>query len=215
MTDELLHPTADRLSAYAEGDVADGDRAVLESHMVGCARCQAEVEEWRSLFAGLAALPQLAPSGGFADRVMGRVHIRQPWHARVAALVRRLVPHTTTGWTLAVAFLALPTLVTGGAMTWVFSQPWLSIQGVWLFVQDRAAGALVALGDRTATALVGSDLTLWLVDWANALVSEAGVGGLGAAAAALGTLLAASAWILYQNLIRTPTRDRHYVSYSF
>lgn len=193
MTDELLHPTADRLSAYAGGDLADGDRAVLESHMVGCARCQAEVEEWRSLFAGLAALPQFAPSTGFADRVMARVRIRRPWPARVAALVRRLVPHSTTGWALAVAFLALPTLVTAGGLTWLFSRPWLTMEAVWLFVRDRAAGGLVAVGARTSTVLVENDVTRWLVSWADTLVSQAGLGGLGAAAAVLGTVTAMSA----------------------
>src|SRR5690606_15160866 len=104
----MLHPTPERLESYVEGALDDAERAVIESHLVTCARCQAEADEWKAVFAALSSLPRFAPSPGFADRVMAGVQVRQPWTVRVMDLLRRLVPSGTTGWLLATALLALP-----------------------------------------------------------------------------------------------------------
>jgi hypothetical protein len=54
----------------------------------------------------------------------------------------------------------------------------------------------------------------WLGAFGRGLVAVE-PGQLGIAAAAMLALSGLSAWVLYRNLIRTPTRERHHVSYSF
>lgn len=211
----MLHPTPDRLEAYVDGSLADADRAVLESHIVSCGRCEAEVEEWRALFAALSSLPHVEPTAGFADRVMAGVHVHQPWPARVAALLRRLVPTTTAGWALASAFLALPVLLAGGTTAWLLSRPWLTPQGLWLFARERAVDAVLSLAGRAGVAVLESDAALGVTTWARSLLTEVGARELGAAAALSATLIALSTWILYQNLFRTPTREKSYATYCF
>ena len=103
MSEPILHPPPDRLQAYVEGSLDEADRAVLDSHLLVCPNCHGEIEQWRTLFATLATLPQFSPALGFVERVMAGVHVRQPWAARVAEFLRRLVPNTTAGWAAATA----------------------------------------------------------------------------------------------------------------
>ena len=73
MNERMLHPTTEILEAFAEGGLDAADGAVVQSHLLGCHRCDSVVEEWRSVFYSLAQLPRLAPSRGFAERVMAHV----------------------------------------------------------------------------------------------------------------------------------------------
>lgn len=211
----MLHPASDRLEAYVEDSLDGSDRAVLESHLVSCIRCQSEVDELRALFAALGALPRLAPTPGFADRIMAGVQIRQPWTLRVAAWLRRWVPSGTTGWALVTAILSLPVLGAGGVTAWLLSQPRFTMHGLWMLVRDRTADAAMSLAARAGTAVIESNIALRLWEWASALPAGFGLGELGAAAALVATVTAGSAWILYQNLFRSSTREKTYGTYCF
>jgi anti-sigma factor RsiW len=202
----MLHPASQEVEAYVAGSLADADRAVLESHLIGCPHCAAEVEEWRALFAGLAALPHLDPTPGFMDRVLADVRIHQPWPARVAALLRRLAPTSTMGWFLVTALLSLPVLIMGGALTWLLSRPWLSLEELWIFASFRAEATLLALTRRLAALVIESPTTLWVVDGVKQLLTWIGAPGIGAAAAIGAALITLSVWTLYQNLFRHSTR---------
>jgi len=210
-----MHPESDRLEAYVEGGLPPAERAVLESHLGACARCQAEVEEWRALFGLLASLPRLAPAPGFADRVLAGVRVRRPWPARAAALLARLWPRGTRGWALAAAFLAFPVVLGGALAGWLLTRPGVTPWALWVFVRDRAGEALGALAARAASGVLESTLVLRAVQAVESLVTRAGVEALGAAAALFATLMLVSAWVLYQNLFRTPSRGAHHVSLSF
>lgn len=85
------HLSAERLQAFLDGLLSEGERNGVEEHLASCARCTAELDGWRTLFEGLEDLPTLAPQSGFADRVMTGVHAPEPlsWAARVRA---RLMP---------------------------------------------------------------------------------------------------------------------------
>lgn len=211
----MLHPASDRLEAYVEDSLDGSDRAVLESHLISCARCQSEVDELRALFTTLAALPRLVPTPGFADRVMAGVRIQQPWALRVAAWLRRWVPSGTTGWALVTAILSLPVLLAGGATAWLLSQPRFTVHGLWLMVRDRTVDAALSLAGRAATAAIESNIALRFWEWVTALPAGFGAGELGAAAALLATVTAGSGWILYQNLFRSSTREKTYGTYCF
>ena len=60
MNEPINHPTAEKLQGFVEGLLDAGDRAVLESHLLGCPECSGEVEEWRSLYMVLGSMPTLS-----------------------------------------------------------------------------------------------------------------------------------------------------------
>jgi anti-sigma factor RsiW len=208
----MLHPAPGEVEAYAAGTLGDADRAVLESHLLGCEQCAGEVEEWRALFSGLASLPYLEPTPGFVDRVMANIEIRQPWPLRVAALLRRLIPTTTWGWSLVLGFFSLPVLVMGGAATWFISRPWITVEGLLLFFRIRAESMLLALVQRTAAVVIESQATLWVIDGVRQLLTRLGAPGFGAAAMIGAVLIMLSIWTLYQNLFRASRRGGHHAT---
>ncbi|HET9982304.1 MAG TPA: zf-HC2 domain-containing protein [Longimicrobiales bacterium] len=215
MSESILHPGPDQLEAYVEETLDEAQQAVLESHLLGCPRCQAELEEWRGLFAALSSMPGLEPSLGFADRIMAGVTLPQPAPARLAERVRRWLPRSTMGWALVTMFLALPAAAAAAAIAWIASTPWLSLDGVLLYTFDKASAGTAWLTGRVGALLLQSEAAQWLASFGKALVATAGLRGLGAAAALFGMLVVASAWILYQNLFRLHTRDANYATYSF
>jgi hypothetical protein len=211
----MYHPSPDNLEAFAEGILRPDDRAVVASHLLACHRCEGVVEDWRSLFHALSALPRFAPAVGFADRVMRRVRVRQPWHARAGAAFGRYLPHTTRGWALAAAFLALPVLAGGSFAAWLLSKSYVTTHGLWVFATDRFFGAAQSGVVGVTKFLMQTDIAAWLARSAGTVFSASGARGLGALAAASAVLIVLSAWILYTNLFRTPDRKSHYVTFSF
>jgi len=215
---ELEHLSAESLQGYAEGAIGETDRGVLDSHLATCPQCASELEEWRSLFAGLAALPKYEPTHGFADRVMARVRIPvvQPVWAQVVEgcrrVAQRLTPRTAGAWALAASSIILPLLVGGGLVTWLVSKDYITAQSLWAFFSDRATSSMQSLGTSALSTVMESSIANWLVEQARALVASAGTRGLGALGLALGSLTMLSSWILYRNLFRTPTREANHVS---
>ncbi len=81
------HLSAERIQALLEGELPARERLLVEEHVDSCARCAAEVQAWSHLLTQLGDLPELSPSEGFQERVIGRVHL--PEHAPLAARIRR------------------------------------------------------------------------------------------------------------------------------
>lgn len=69
------HLNAERLQAFLDGDLPEGERAAAEAHLDVCPRCAVELDVWRELMTDLDDLPALGPTGGFAERVMSAVHV--------------------------------------------------------------------------------------------------------------------------------------------
>ena len=205
------HPETERLEALAAGELDRGEAAVVESHLVGCARCREEVEEWRALFGALAELPGVERSAHFADGVMARVAVRSIWAERFAALVRWLTPRTTTAWALVAAVLALPALVYAGVFAWLAAQPWFTVAGLSVFVQQTLPGWIAGFGER----LLGAVVYYGPVQSVLAAFGTMESGTLALLAAAFGTTVVVSIWVLYTNLIHTPKRDSGYATYAF
>lgn len=217
MSDSLLHPSSERLEALIEGNLDEAEQSVLNSHVLGCPRCQTELEEWRSLFTALSSLPQLEPSLRFAEQIMAAISLPVPLPAKVTSIFRRFVPKSKTGWTLAGLVLALPVIFTGVVVTWIMSQPWLTLEGLLVFTYGRVAGAATMFVNYLGRELLTSAPALLIGRSAQKLIAEAGAGQLGILIAGLATLTLLSVWILYRFLFRTTTtRDTtNYASYSF
>jgi anti-sigma factor RsiW len=219
MSQNMHHPKPARLEALVDGTLPETEGATVASHVQTCGRCAAEVEELRQLFAALADLPRVAPSAGFADRVMAGVRVAEapatvPARPPLADRLRALVPGRRLGWSLAAAFTGVPAVATAAALVWLASQPTLSAQALWIFATQRIAAAASAATGWLVESLAATRLAGWLGAFGRGLVAVE-PGQLGIAAAAMLALSGLSAWVLYRNLIRTPTRERHHVSYSF
>lgn len=211
MTESMGHPETERLQELAAGRMDASDAAVVESHLSACERCRDEVEEWSAIFGLLSSTTDFAPSSGFAERVMTRVDVRVPLSVRISALVDRVLPRSTRGWTLAAAFMALPALIYLGAFAWLASRPWFSTG--WLLTAARdgliggMTGAFSAAWDWTASRP--------LVQSALQTLAAAGTETIGLGLAVFGTATVVSAWVLYRHLIRTPSRDSGYATFAF
>lgn len=217
---ETQHPSADRLEAFVEGTLQAGDRVVLESHLLSCPACQTQVEEWRGLFSALASLPQFEPSLGFANRVMEQVRVApraawQEWAERANALVTRIAPKTNYGWSLAVAFFALPIILGGSAIAWLISNSYISPDALLGYTRESLVQGLQGIGSTALGFVMQSDIAAWVVANVSAVVTTAGVTGLGAMFAGAGTMTVLSIWVLYRNLFRSPSRESDYALYSF
>lgn len=72
-TERNDHLSAEGIQAFLEGELPDVEAGAVQEHVGSCARCRAEVEAFQLLFAELGALPEMAPSEHFAERVMGNL----------------------------------------------------------------------------------------------------------------------------------------------
>jgi hypothetical protein len=217
---EPQHLSAETLQTFAEGLLPDGDRAVVESHLVACTRCQSQAEEWRTLFAALSALPRFELSAGFPDRVIAGLHSSHatsivPWLQRAGRMAVRVAPKTTRGWAVAAAFLALPVVSGGLVLAWLLSSPYITAATLWAFVTDRGAHALQSLGSGTISWAMKTDAAAFIVRTSGQLVHQIGMSGVGALIAGGAFATTLSAWVLYKNLFRSPSRETNYVSFSF
>lgn len=212
MTDSMIHPGAERLDAYVEGTLDKGDRAVIESHLIGCDRCQAEIEETRSLFTALAALPHFDPSPGFALRVMQHVKLPDPWYVRAGQYLQVFVPRTTRGWAFATGIFSLPLVTFATLVLWLLSKPYITSENLVTFGWMRTSAAAAAAVDTLAAAFMRSDIAIMIARG----VQAGFTGGLreaGLIALAFAVLTCLSTWVLYQNLFRSQSRRSNYASY--
>jgi anti-sigma factor RsiW len=219
MSDSLLHPNPERLQSLVEGTLDAGEQAVLESHLLECTTCQHDVQEWRSLFSVLSALPQFSPSVHFADNVMASVRLPDPWYVRalikVGDRMQVIAPKTTRGWAFATALLALPFAAFAVLATWLLSKPYMTPSNVLAFTMHRGSELINGVAQAVLAQLMETDIALFVARQLEALTS-AGLGTAGALLAAVAVATAGSAYILYQNLFRAHAhRNERYVSYSF
>jgi hypothetical protein len=214
VSDTMLHPAAERLDALVEGNLAGAERLVVESHLVGCSRCQTEVEELRALFSALARLQHFDPAPGFVNRVMSQVRLPEPWWTRAGQMLGQLAPRTSRGWAFASAMFALPLVGIGSVMLWLLSKPYISGDGLVAFTTAQAGTRISAVWQNVLGGLIKNDITLFFARSLEAMANS-GFAGAGSAAALFAGLSILSVYVLYQNLFRSPARSSDYVSYSF
>ena len=216
---ETYHPAADRLEAFVEGTLQAADRVVLDSHLMSCHECQAQVEEWRALFAALSRMPHFEPATGFANRVMAHVRVAprtawQEWGARANALVTQIAPKTNYGWSLAAAFLALPVILGASAVAWLLSKSYITPEALLGYTRQSLVEGLQGIGSTVLAAVLQTDLAAWVVANVGTLISTTGVTGLSVILAGAGASTVLSTWVLYRNLFRSRSRESDYALFS-
>ncbi len=211
------HPATEILEDYLERLLPAREAARIRAHVTVCASCRRRIAAEERLTAALSALPELAPSEGFAARVMAGVRIGRPvptprpapaW-SRALAWVRNALPQTREAWA-AVAGMSLAPLTTAGiALYTVFSHPTLTLGGLMSFLWWQAGDVLARAGAAGMAVVSESVPAFQAFTLAQSLVHAplAVFGGL----LAFTALLAASAWILVTNLRTTSTMDRTHV----
>lgn len=218
MSENVEHPTTERLQELVEESLDERQRAVVESHLSVCASCSREAEELQALFGALSELSTFAPSPGFADAVMAKVRIREPvlapLFAGAGAWIERITPQTTRGWAAAAAMLALPLVGATLLVTWLMAQPGVTPQGLWTLTSEFA-GSAASTGWQWAWArFAGTNLAAWLAQ-ASELAQSVGRGEIGLAAVVFATMTIGSAYVLYQNLFRPEARRTEHATYVF
>jgi hypothetical protein len=203
------HLTEWTLEQLAEGMLSRQDEAQARAHLEACARCGAELEAFRAMFAALGALPRFAPSPAFADAVMERVRVA-PQGSPALARLNRWLPKTRRGWMLLTAALVAPAVPMIAFALWVLIDPLMSAASLWqwlsLEVQEGAritAGSLVSFGSSLGV--------VERTDQLLAALSAVPLGTLSTVVGILGVAIPLSAWTLVR-LTRTPTQEVTYAN---
>ena len=94
----------DRLQDLLDGDVAGSERAALESHVAGCARCRAQFAKLKKLDGLLRAkIDSPAPNASFDQQVFARInafdaHARERARRRIDRELKDNLEMLSRGW---------------------------------------------------------------------------------------------------------------------
>ena len=201
------HLPEEMLEAIAEGALPPGDRSEAVAHVEACSRCATEIEAYRSLFAGLSALPRFAPSAAFSDAVMSRVTL--PHAALQMDRLAHWLPSTRRGWSAFAAAVLVPVIAVITLFAWLLS--WSPVAPALLIpwgVERVRQAAAAGLSGANAWVLDSGVLDqLWsLVE----PVTRIPMGTLSILAVLFAVAIPLSAWSLL-HLTRTPLRKVSHV----
>lgn len=181
------HLLPDELDLLLDGETGFGVQQ-LTGHLRDCVECRTELAALRAFVLDIEELPELAPSVGFADRVLAEVHIFEPWHVAARTSIAGWMPtsplaRVAAGLTLTATASAVTAAAAWG---WANRDATLYMGGL---VTERAREGLFASVAAAAHGLVGplgTELgSLPLIGIAGAtLLASAGLGFLGLRAVA-------------------------------
>jgi hypothetical protein len=182
MNEHLLPEQIDLLVDGAAGFTA----RPMRQHLAACDACRARVDEVRRAAERLERLPHFAPSGAFAQRVMGQVQVITPWHVALTDALAEALPARGPARALGIAALALTSLGVTAAGLWLALRwdlaSWMLDLGF-----ERGRAGVVEGARAAAAALLGTDLAGSLNGGGFLTIAVAsGALGLAALAAAAG-----------------------------
>jgi hypothetical protein len=186
------HLLSNEIDLLLDGEAGFGV-APLRVHVDACADCRARLDEARLVANALECLPHLAPRTGFADRVLSRVHIVEPWHVAALNSARRFVPESRPLRAVALATVGLTTVAISASAVWIALSANLTV-GSATILTGRMRTALVALIQQGLEAILGASAVQALLASGSVAMAAAGFALLAAVgAAALGFRALASA----------------------
>src|SRR4029078_10815519 len=124
----------------------------IQRHLDQCSQCPEQAKIDRETAEQVAPLPLISPAPGFADRVMARVVVPDPFAIRSLQATRRRLfsPQKSLPAAASLALVLLGSMV--GSVVWSLGhQETLAALGSWLFAQGGQAIWLwvPGLGDNT------------------------------------------------------------------
>ena len=171
--------------------------------------------EWRSLMDRLDSVPHLAPSQGFGDRVMARLAAEtvaqaEPSRVTLAQRLNRLWPRRRERLAAISGVAFGPTAVVAATAYMILSNPLVTPSNLLSFLWAKGSTVVVSL----AETLFGGALESGAVGGVYAFLTGIPLSGatLALGLAAFGGLTALSGWILYRNVIKVTSMDRHYAA---
>ena len=199
------HVSDTRLQDLADGALPARAATRTMEHLAACEECESGLFGWRGVMSALASLPALAPSEGFADRVMARVRLRAPAaRARVGvrAWGRALRPRSARGWALVGGVVATPSLLVGAVAYFVMAHPLLTVEYLLSYVWWRTSEILTAVGVGVFEGFGESIAGFRAYAFVDLFATSPAA--LAAAAAGFTVLWAGALWVLYRNLLSAP-----------
>jgi hypothetical protein len=171
----------------------------IQRHLDQCSQCLEQVKIDREIAEQVAALPLISPTPGFADRVMARVVVPDPFAIRSLQATRRRLFSTPKSFAAAASFALVLLGSMVGSVVWSLGhQETLAALGSWLFAQG---GQAVWLG------IQGLASNLLEQPWYGGLKSLADNPGRLALFSALGSFAYLSGLIALRRLLAAPTRQ--------
>lgn len=155
MTDRHLLPN--ELDLLVDGESGFGV-APLRNHLGECSDCRARYEALREVADTIETMPHFTPKLRFADEVMTKVQVIEPWHVALVEAARRIIPTSAPMRVLAgVGAGAMAIAISGGSL-------WLAFRAdlaTWTLsvLADRSRETLVSGAGEVAASALGSDAT--------------------------------------------------------
>jgi anti-sigma factor RsiW len=133
------HLSPDDIDRWLDGTLP----APQAGHLDACQECLELVRAEREMAEQIALLPMMAPTAGFADRVMLSVHVPDPFAIRSMGAARRRLFATRRSLAVAASLAVLLLGSMAGSIVWTMShQDTLASIGSWLMAQGAQAAWL-------------------------------------------------------------------------
>lgn len=155
MTQRHLLPN--EIDLLVDGDAGFGV-APLRAHLAECDDCRARYDELRTVAEAIDALPHFTPSVRFADAVLAKVQVVEPWHVALTESATRLVPSSTPMRVLAGIGAGIAAVTISGSAAWLAFRGDLAGWVVNLFLDRTRQGIVTGAGEVAAGAL-GAEAT--------------------------------------------------------
>jgi hypothetical protein len=194
---EHRHLLPNEIDLLVDGDAGFGV-APLRAHLAECRECRERHDELRRVAETVEALPHFTPNLRFADGVMARVQVVEPWHVAATEYALRLVPTSTPMRVLVGVGAGVAAMTISGSAAWLAFRGDLAGWVVNLFI-DRTRQTLVTGAGEVAAGALGADATTAL--------ASGGMATLGLTSAVL-ALAAIGAVLGFRRLAATARADR-------
>ena len=206
------HIGPERLQDYAEGVLTARKTARIEAHLGSCRACRTDAEAWGELIRRIEVLPELAPSAGFAGRVMAGIRtgrsVSRPRRAASRGLagvpawaLHPFPSRQQTAWAALSGVAVTPIAITALLCYAVFSNPAVTPGYLASFLWWNVRSGLSGAADLMAEALFESGWVSEAYLIFSALAGQPVAAAIGAACLTGATSL--SGWVLYRNLAPT------------
>jgi hypothetical protein len=189
------HLSADEIDACLSGAIT----AALQQHLDTCPTCLEQVRVDREIAELITALPPMSPAEGFADRVMTRVAIPDPFALRSLQATRRrfFAAPRSFATAAALALVLLGSMV--ASIVWsLANQETLASIGSWLYAQGGQALWFGVQG--LATNIIEQP---WYAGLRSLVENPARLAGF----SALGSLLYLGGLLALRRLLAVPTQQ--------